>query len=168
MTAATEEEAAEAYDIAAIKFRGACAVTNFEMNRYDVEAIMKSTLPVGGSAKRAKHSPEVSSEHNSLPTSIIHPQQPQYHHHHPNAINANNVGTISFTPIQPALSSSIPCAIPYDSAAAASHHYHPNLFHHFYPSSGSATVDSSVSAAPMTALPASAAAEFFLWPHQPC
>ncbi|CAH2073231.1 unnamed protein product [Thlaspi arvense] len=43
-TFATEEEAAEAYDIAAIKFRGINAVTNFEMNRYDVEAIMKRSL----------------------------------------------------------------------------------------------------------------------------
>ncbi|KAK4263083.1 hypothetical protein QN277_028555 [Acacia crassicarpa] len=161
-TFATEEEAAEAYDIAAIKFRGAGAVTNFEMSRYDVEAIMKSTLPVGGSAKRAKHSPEESEHSNiALPSNIIHYQQPQYH---PNAINTN-VGTISFTPIQPSLAASIPCAIPYDSSAA--HHYHPNLLHHFYPTS---TVDSSavsVASAPMNALPA-AAAEFFLWPHQPC
>ncbi|XP_054790010.1 AP2-like ethylene-responsive transcription factor AIL7 [Prosopis cineraria] len=160
-TFATEEEAAEAYDIAAIKFRGAGAVTNFEMNRYDVEAIMKSTLPVGGSAKRAKHSPE--SEDNVLPSNNLHNLQPQY----PNAINTNG-GTISFTPIQPALAS-IPCGIPYDSAAA--HYHHNNLLHHFYPPSSSGTVDSAVSAAaavvaPMTSMPA--AAEFFLWPHQPC
>ncbi|KAL9328832.1 hypothetical protein ACSQ67_003835 [Phaseolus vulgaris] len=45
-TFATEEKATEAYDIAAIKFRGANAV----MNRYDVEVIMKSSLPVGGIA----------------------------------------------------------------------------------------------------------------------
>ncbi|CAI9758191.1 unnamed protein product [Fraxinus pennsylvanica] len=57
-TFATEEEAAEAYDIAAIKFRGANAVTNFEMSRYDVEAIAKSSLPVGGTAKRLKLSLE--------------------------------------------------------------------------------------------------------------
>ncbi|XP_052118783.1 AP2-like ethylene-responsive transcription factor AIL6 [Arachis duranensis] len=57
-TFATEEEVAEAYDIAAIKFRGANAVTNFEMSRYDVDAIMKSSVPVGGAAKRLKLSLE--------------------------------------------------------------------------------------------------------------
>ncbi|MED6218887.1 hypothetical protein PIB30_030661 [Stylosanthes scabra] len=41
-TFSTQEEAAEAYDIAAIKFRGVNAVTNFEIIRYDVEKIMAS------------------------------------------------------------------------------------------------------------------------------
>ncbi|KAL1552188.1 AP2-like ethylene-responsive transcription factor AIL1 [Salvia divinorum] len=54
-TFSTEEEAAEAYDIAAIKFRGLNAVTNFEINRYDVKSILESTtLPIGGAAKRLK------------------------------------------------------------------------------------------------------------------
>ncbi|KZV37312.1 hypothetical protein F511_16461 [Dorcoceras hygrometricum] len=54
-TFSTQEEAAEAYDIAAIKFRGLSAVTNFEINRYDVKSILESnTLPIGSAAKRLK------------------------------------------------------------------------------------------------------------------
>ncbi|XP_078182078.1 AP2-like ethylene-responsive transcription factor AIL1 [Carex rostrata] len=56
-TFSTQEEAAEAYDIAAIKFRGLNAVTNFEMSRYDVKSILESNcLPIGSAAKRLKES----------------------------------------------------------------------------------------------------------------
>ncbi|GMH17961.1 hypothetical protein Nepgr_019802 [Nepenthes gracilis] len=47
-TFSTQEEAAEAYDIAAIKFRGLNAVTNFDITRYDVQSIASNNLPVGG------------------------------------------------------------------------------------------------------------------------
>ncbi|KAJ7943739.1 AP2-like ethylene-responsive transcription factor [Quillaja saponaria] len=145
-TFATEEEAAEAYDIAAIKFRGANAVTNFEMNRYDVEAISNSALPVGGAAKRLK----LSIESEQKP-SLDNNQQLQCN---------NRSSSINFSAMQTV--SAIPCGIPFDPATAF---YHHNLFHHLQPNS-MATLDSpvSTSANQMTLLPP--APEFYMWPHQ--
>ncbi|MQL88695.1 hypothetical protein Taro_021261 [Colocasia esculenta] len=60
-TFSTEEEAAEAYDIAAIKFRGLNAVTNFDMSRYDVKSILASNLPIGGMSGRASKASDSSS-----------------------------------------------------------------------------------------------------------
>ncbi|GFP95491.1 ap2-like ethylene-responsive transcription factor ail5 [Phtheirospermum japonicum] len=65
-TFSTQEEAAEAYDIAAIKFRGPNAVTNFDMNRYDVRSIARSNLPVGGANNKPKTSSESISGNQSL------------------------------------------------------------------------------------------------------
>ncbi|KAF3786489.1 AP2-like ethylene-responsive transcription factor [Nymphaea thermarum] len=58
----TQEEAAEAYDIAAIKFRGLNAVTNFDMSRYDVKSIANSNLPIGGISNRNCKSSDSSSD----------------------------------------------------------------------------------------------------------
>ncbi|KAJ7953514.1 AP2-like ethylene-responsive transcription factor [Quillaja saponaria] len=148
-TFATEEEAAEAYDIAAIKFRGANAVTNFEMNRYDVEAIAQSSLPVGGAAKRLKISLE-SEQKPSLDSN----QQLQ---------SNNRSSNINFSGMQPL--SAIPCGIPFDPATAF---YHHNVFHHLQVQPNNiGTLDPCVSttaANQMTLLPPSA--EFYMWPHQ--
>ncbi|KAJ1433479.1 Nucleic acid-binding, OB-fold [Sesbania bispinosa] len=59
-TFSTQEEAAEAYDIAAIKFRGLNAVTNFDMSRYDVKSIANSSLPIGGLSSKNKNSTDSS------------------------------------------------------------------------------------------------------------
>ncbi|KAF3776369.1 AP2-like ethylene-responsive transcription factor [Nymphaea thermarum] len=98
-TFSTQEEAAEAYDIAAIKFRGLNAVTNFELSRYDINSILQSTtLPIGGASKRLKESQVVdirarteepqtySHQINSPLLDNMAPNygdfSPQYHHHH--------------------------------------------------------------------------------------
>ncbi|KAK7340395.1 hypothetical protein VNO77_21097 [Canavalia gladiata] len=81
-TFSTQEEAAEAYDVAAIKFRGLGAVTNFDMSRYDVKSILESTtLPIGGAAKRLKEMEQVElnvdghrtdqEDHNSIMSSHL-------------------------------------------------------------------------------------------------
>ncbi|GLU13034.1 hypothetical protein SLE2022_296830 [Rubroshorea leprosula] len=146
-TFATEEEAAEAYDIAAIKFRGMNAVTNFEMSRYDVEAIAKSALPIGGAAKRLK----LSLEMEQKPILNLE-QQSQY------SARSNN---ISFSALQPV--SAIPCGIPFDPTAI----YHQNLFHHLQATNIGISDSPSCTPSVPTSMPVMPQpAEFFIWPHQ--
>ncbi|KAL3838659.1 hypothetical protein ACJIZ3_023250 [Penstemon smallii] len=136
-TFATEEEAAEAYDIAAIKFRGLNAVTNFEMNRYDVEAIAKSSLPIGGPAKRLKISQE-SEEKLQLGT----PEN-----------------TISF-------GSTVPCGVvPFDQSTPFYHHnlFHHHPGGNQGDSDTFAAAMSSTGTPTMTLMPSPT--EFFIWPH---
>ncbi|KAG6480107.1 hypothetical protein ZIOFF_063585 [Zingiber officinale] len=84
-TFSTQEEAAEAYDIAAIKFRGLNAVTNFDMSRYDVKSILESnTLPIGGAAKRLKDVAAAGDEPSeaSVHGHLIRAAADDHHHHH--------------------------------------------------------------------------------------
>ncbi|XAR73497.1 hypothetical protein NMG60_11007484 [Bertholletia excelsa] len=147
-TFATEEEAAEAYDIAAIKFRGVNAVTNFEMSRYDVEAIMKSALPIGGAAKRLK----LSLESEQKPSLNLDQQQQS-------TSSGGNNGSINFSSIQPL--AAIPCGVPFDSAASR---YHHNTLFQLHSNYSDATGSASAMVTPTTFL--SSPAEFFIWPHQ--
>uniref|UniRef100_A0A7N0SYQ4 AP2/ERF domain-containing protein n=1 Tax=Kalanchoe fedtschenkoi TaxID=63787 RepID=A0A7N0SYQ4_KALFE len=57
-TFSTQEEAAESYDIAAIKFRGVSAVTNFDITRYNVERIMESSTLLPSEQARRSNVPE--------------------------------------------------------------------------------------------------------------
>ncbi|XP_077233531.1 APETALA2-like protein 2 [Tasmannia lanceolata] len=115
-TFGTQEEAAEAYDIAAIKFRGANAVTNFEINRYNIDAIANTPLPIGPVAKRLKLSLQPLQNHN-------HDQN----HHHLKITDGSPVTTETHaTPIsfgQP------------NNAAPLAHNatlLAPNLFHNLF------------------------------------
>ncbi|GJW83844.1 AP2-like ethylene-responsive transcription factor AIL5 [Tanacetum coccineum] len=74
-TFSTQEEAAEAYDIAAIKFRGLNAVTNFDMSRYDVNSIANKNLPIGGMCSKSKTSAD-HSRPNNIQTSDGHDLSP--------------------------------------------------------------------------------------------
>ncbi|KAK8642646.1 hypothetical protein V6N13_011983 [Hibiscus sabdariffa] len=82
-TFSTQEEAAEAYDIAAIKFRGVNAVTNFDITRYDVERIIASnTLLSGELARRNKEtdSINVAGDYNTSVLTNGETIQPQVNH----------------------------------------------------------------------------------------
>ncbi|KAG6780547.1 hypothetical protein POTOM_013409 [Populus tomentosa] len=71
-TFSTQEEAAEAYDIAAIKFRGTSAVTNFGIRRYDVKRICSSSKLIASDlAKRSSKdsAPATVEDYNSCASS---------------------------------------------------------------------------------------------------
>ncbi|KZV49781.1 hypothetical protein F511_07332 [Dorcoceras hygrometricum] len=137
-TFATEEEAAEAYDIAAIKFRGVNAVTNFEMSRYNIEAINRSSLPIGGTAKRLKSTLEVAGDQKIPYSNIL--QSP---------CSGGGGGSIDFATFPPV--SHIPCGVPLDLSVP---YYHHSFFHHLQTSN------------PLVPDASSVVPELFIWPNE--
>lgn len=145
--AVTEEEAAEAYDIAAIKFRGVNAVTNFELNRYNVEAIAKTSLPIGAS-KRMKLS---LGEDSKLSFGDNLEQQ------------SKSGCSITSDAIRPV--SANPYEVPFDSGTPL---YHHNLLQFHSRNAGASDVSDSMSTAVTSEQVSPEPAEVFLWPHYPC
>lgn len=134
-------------------------MTNFEMNRYDVEAILKSNLPIGGAAKRLKLATEAADQKPTLSLD-------QQSHSSNGSSGGGTSSTINFSAIQ-----SVPpiTCVPYDTATAI---FHQNLFHHLNSNGGAQAVTSDSygsglsSVAPMMSLMPQTPAEFYIWPHQ--
>ncbi|CAK9272716.1 unnamed protein product [Sphagnum jensenii] len=68
-TYSTQEEAAEAYDIAAIKFRGVNAVTNFDMSKYDILKIHAEKIHAA--ALNEQHGQEISFKYKPVDQKLI-------------------------------------------------------------------------------------------------
>ena len=133
------------------------------MNRYDVEAIMKSALPIGGAAKRLKLSLEAAEQKPILghQHQLHHFQQQQQLQHQ----SSPNHSSINF-----AQSQMIPCGIPFEAAALYHHQQQQqqqNFFQHFHAASDStASNNNNSNVQGSMGLMAPNAAEFFLWPNQ--
>uniref|UniRef100_A0A7N0V2X6 AP2/ERF domain-containing protein n=1 Tax=Kalanchoe fedtschenkoi TaxID=63787 RepID=A0A7N0V2X6_KALFE len=144
-TFSTQEEAAEAYDIAAIKFRGLNAVTNFDMSRYDVKSIANNNLPIGGMASKPKMSADSISEGRSdndrdISESSVSFASP---HQEPQPVNNSNLSfalPVKQDPVSSYWPAILGCGSNQITLATPSHnsHSHP-INNYFYSNNPTAT-----------------------------
>lgn len=146
------------------------------MNRYDVEAIMKSALPIGGAAKRLKLSLEAASSEQKpiLGHQLHHFQQQQQQQQQ--LQSSPNYSSINFALCPNSAVQSqqiIPCGIPFEAAALYHHQQQQqqqqqNFFQHFPANAASDSTGSNNNSNVQgtMGLMAPNPAEFFLWPNQ--
>lgn len=118
-------------------------MTNFEMSRYDVEAIANSTLPIGGAAKRLR----LTLETNQKPPALAHLD---HHHQQHQCLQANESTNLNYGEFQQQT-----------ATFEADPVYGLSNFHRLQTNMGI-----SCSSIPSFRVPQ--ASEFFSWPNQNC